>query len=125
VQRIDAQDVYAGAVPVFASSGEAIALIEALLPTSAVDAPTRHLVHKLLVTALILGVLAVFAGLILVVSWSPARCVRSTTAATRLGAGDFSASIPPGGAADGRCPGAHHGNHAAQPHRPHHDAAAA
>ena len=65
VQRIDAQDVYACAVPVFASSGEAIALIEALLPTSAVDAPTRHLVHKLLVTALILGVLAVFAGLIL------------------------------------------------------------
>src|SRR5882672_3560802 len=58
VQRIDSQDVYACAVPVFASSGEAIALIEALLPTSAVDAPTRHLVRKLLVTALILGALA-------------------------------------------------------------------
>ncbi len=95
VQRIDAQDVYAGAVPVFASSGEAIALIEALLPTSAVDAPTRHLVHKLLVTALILGVLAVFAGLILgELVAGPVRAL--TTAATRLGAGDFSASIPPG-----------------------------
>jgi signal transduction histidine kinase len=99
VQRIDAQDVYAGAVPVFASSGEAIALIEALLPTSAVDAPTRHLVHKLLVTALILGVLAVFAGLILgELVAGPVRAL--TTAATRLGAGDFSASIPPGGAAE-------------------------
>src|SRR5256884_5440036 len=98
VQRIDAQDVYACAVPVFASSGEAIALIEALLPTSAVDAPTRHLVHKLLVTALILGVLAVFAGLILgELVAGPVRAL--TTAATRLGAGDFSASIPPGGAA--------------------------
>ncbi|TLZ56324.1 MAG: HAMP domain-containing protein [Gammaproteobacteria bacterium] len=66
VQRIASQEVYACAVPVFASSGEAIALIEALLPTDAVDAPTRHLV----------------------------------AAATRLAAGDFSASIPPGGAAE-------------------------
>ena len=99
VQRIDSQDVYACAVPVFASSGEAIALIEALLPTSAVDAPTRHLVRKLLVTALILGALAVFAGLILgELVAGPVRAL--TAAATRLGAGDFSASIPPGGAAE-------------------------
>src|SRR4030088_3446418 len=89
VQRIDSQDVYACAVPVFASSGEAIALIEALLPTSTVDAPTRRLVRKLLVTALILGVLAVFAGLIL--GELVAGPVRALTApATRLGAGDFS-----------------------------------
>src|SRR6266403_2217730 len=86
VQRIDSQDVYACAVPVFASSGEAIALIEALLPTSAVDAPTRHLVRKLLVTALILGALAVFAGLILgELVAGPVRAL--TAAATRLGAG--------------------------------------
>ena len=99
VQRIDVQDAYACAVPVFASSGEAIALIEALLPTGAVDAPTRHLVHKLLVTALILGVVAVFAGLILgELVAGPVRAL--TAAATRLGAGDFSASIPPGGAAE-------------------------
>src|SRR5204863_523898 len=95
----EAGGVYACAVPVFASSGEAIALIEALLPTSAVDAPTRHLVHKLLVTALILGLLAVFAGLILgELVAGPVRAL--TAAATRLGAGDFSASIPPGGAAE-------------------------
>jgi len=95
VQRIESQDVYACAVPVFASSGEAIALIEALLPTSAVDTPTRHLVRKLLVTALILGALAVFAGLIL--GELVAGPVRALTAATtRLGAGDFSASIPAG-----------------------------
>src|SRR5207302_1229758 len=69
------------------------------LPTSAVDASTRHLVHKLLVTALILGVLAVFAGLILgELVAGPVRAL--TAAATRLGAGDFSASIPPGGAAE-------------------------
>jgi PAS domain-containing protein len=86
-------------VPVFASSGEAIALIEALLPTDAVDAPTRHLVRKLLVMALILAAVAVFAGVILAqLVAGPVRAL--TAAATRLGAGDFSASIPPGGAAE-------------------------
>ena len=99
VQRVDSQDAYAAAVPVFASSGEAIALIEALLPTSAVDDPASRVLHKLLLTALILAVLAVAAALALgerVVG--PVR--ELTAAATRLGKGDFSASIPTGGAAE-------------------------
>lgn len=99
VQRIDSQEAYASAVPVFASSGEAIALIEALLPVSAVDNPSHHLVRKLLITALLLAALAVFAGVILgELVAGPVRAL--TAAATRLGAGDFSASIPPGGAAE-------------------------
>ncbi|HET9329988.1 MAG TPA: ATP-binding protein [Steroidobacteraceae bacterium] len=99
VQRIDAQDAYAAAVPVFASSGEAIALIVALLPTSAVDDPRRHLLNKLLTTALLLAVVAVFAGVVLgELVAGPVRAL--TAAATRLGSGDFSASIPPGGAAE-------------------------
>jgi signal transduction histidine kinase/HAMP domain-containing protein len=99
VQRIDAQETYAAAVPVFASSGEAIALIEALLPTSAVDDPSRHLVRNLLISALVLAALAVLAGVILGERVAgPVRAL--TAAATRLGKGDFSASIPPGGAAE-------------------------
>jgi signal transduction histidine kinase len=99
VQRIDSQDVYAASVPVSAPSGEAIALIEALLPTSAVDAPARHLVHKLLVAALVLALLALLAGAVLgELAVGPVRAL--TAAARRLGAGDFSASIPPGGAAE-------------------------
>jgi signal transduction histidine kinase len=99
VQRIDSQEVYAASVPVFASSGEAIALIEALLPVSAVDAPTRHLVKKLLTAALLLAALAVLAGVVLgELVAGPVRAL--TTAATRLGAGDFSASIPVGGPAE-------------------------
>ncbi len=99
VQRIEAQDVYAAAVPVFAASGEAIALIEALLPTSAVDTSTRPLVRKLLVTALLLAALAVLAGIVLgELVAGPVRAL--TAAATRLGKGDFSASIPTGGAAE-------------------------
>jgi signal transduction histidine kinase len=99
VQRIDSQDAYVASVPVFAPSGEAIALIEALLPTSAVDAPTGHLVRKLLVASLLLAALAVIAGVLLAERLAgPVRAL--TAAAARLGAGDFSASIPSGGAAE-------------------------
>jgi signal transduction histidine kinase len=99
VQRITSQGVYASCVPVFASTGEAIALIEVLLPTAAIDTSSSHLTHKLLVTASILAVLAVFAGVIL--SELIAGPVKALTeAAVRLGQGDFSASIPPGGAAE-------------------------
>ncbi|GAC1453117.1 MAG: hypothetical protein PVSMB6_06790 [Steroidobacteraceae bacterium] len=99
VQRINSQDLYAAAVPVFAASGEAIALIEALLPASAVDTSTRLLVRKLLVTALLLAVLAILAGIILgELVAGPVRAL--TAAARRLGQGDFSASIPAGGAAE-------------------------
>jgi signal transduction histidine kinase len=99
VQRVEAQEAYAAAVPVFASSGEAIALIQALLPAGTVDAPARHFLNRLVLAALILAVIAVVAGLILgELVAGPVRAL--TTAATRLGKGDFSASIPPGGPAE-------------------------
>jgi PAS domain-containing protein len=99
VLRIDSQDTYAASVPVFASTGEAIALIETLLPTSAVDSTVRTLNAKLLVTALILAALAVLAGVLL--AELVARPVRALTAAAmRIGSGDFSTSIPAGGAAE-------------------------
>ena len=99
VQRITSQGVYASCVPVFTATGEAVALVEALLPTAAIDTSSSHLTHKLLVTASILAVLAVFAGVIL--SELIAGPVKALTeAAGRLGQGDFSTSIPPGGAAE-------------------------
>jgi signal transduction histidine kinase len=99
VQRINSKDLYASSVPVFASTGEAIALIEAHLPTTAIDTSAGRLIHKLLLTALILAALAVFGGLIL--SELVAGPVKALTeAAVRLGQGDFSTSIPPGGAAE-------------------------
>jgi signal transduction histidine kinase len=99
VQRIQSQGVYASTVPVFASTGEAVALIEARLPTAAIDSSAGHLIRKMLVTALLLAALAVFAGVIL--SELVAGPVKALTeSALRLGQGDFSTSIPPGGAAE-------------------------
>jgi signal transduction histidine kinase len=99
VQRIESQHVYASSVPVFASTGEAIALIEALLPTDEIDSSATRLTNKLLMTALLLAALAVFGGVIL--SQMVAGPVKTLTqAALRLGQGDFSTSIPPGGAAE-------------------------
>lgn len=99
VQRITSKGQYAASVPVFASTGEAIALLEALLPTDAIDSSSSRLIRKLLVTTLILAALAVFAGVLL--SEFIAGPVKALTdAAVRLGQGDFSTSIPVGGAAE-------------------------
>ncbi len=99
VQRIASKEQYASSVPVFASTGEAIVLLQALLPTAAIDSSAGRLIRKLLVTTLILAALAVFAGVLL--SEFIAGPVKALTdAAVRLGQGDFSTSIPVGGAAE-------------------------
>lgn len=99
VQRISSQQLYAASVPVFASTGEAIALVLASLPTAAIDQSATHLTHKLLLTALVLASLAVLGGLVLN-DWVAGPVKALTSAALRLGQGDFSTSIPPGGAAE-------------------------
>jgi signal transduction histidine kinase len=99
VQRISSLGVYASSVPIFAPTGEAIALIEARLPAAAIDQAESHLARRLQVTALVLAILAVLAGIFLgQLVAAPLQAL--TAAAVRLGQGDFSTSIPPGGAAE-------------------------
>ena len=99
VQRIESQDLYASSFPVFASTGEAIALIEARLPAATIDTLARHLVQQAAdhrhrargargACGMVLGQLV--AG--------PVSAL--TDAAVRLGQGDFSTSIPAGGPAE-------------------------
>lgn len=98
-ERIDKHDVFAAAVPVFASTGEAIALIQTELGTDESDASTRSLSQRLLVVAVLIGALAILVSLIL--GQLVAKPVRAlTNAATRLAQGDFSTSIPTGGPAE-------------------------
>lgn len=96
VMRMDDLDLYAASFPIFAATGEAIALLEARLPSAEIDASVGGLAKRLLGTAVILAALAVLAGIIL------GRQVTGpvatlTDAVEKLGHGDFSTSIPVGG----------------------------
>jgi signal transduction histidine kinase len=96
VRRIDDPAVYAASFPVFSASGEAIALLEARLPTRDIDTAAGTLIKRLLATALILAALAVLAGVVLGRQVTgPVSAL--TEAAERLGQGDFSTSIPVSG----------------------------
>ena len=99
VRRIDPLGLYEASVPLFASSGEAIGFIDASVPISLVQSSTTRLIRQLVVTTLILAAFAMLAGTILsrrVVG--PVKAL--TDSAVRIGQGDFSVSIPPGGAAE-------------------------
>ena len=99
VQRIRPLDLYASSFPVFASTGEAIVLIETRLPAADIDNSASRLIRRLVVTAIILSLLAVIGGIILG-QLVAAPIAALTDSAVRLGQGDFSASIPPGGPAE-------------------------
>ncbi|HEX9207419.1 MAG TPA: ATP-binding protein [Steroidobacteraceae bacterium] len=94
--RIAARHLFASSTPIFASTGEGIALLEARLPASASDAEVARFVGRFGWTAVLLGLVAVAAALVLA-----RRIVRPLQAladsATRLGRGDFSTSIPMAG----------------------------
>lgn len=97
--RIKSLDLFASSFPVFAATGEAIALIETRLPAAELDVLVQALVRRLLITALLLGALAVAAAVWL--GQQVAEPVLAlTNAAERLGHGDFSTSIPADGAAE-------------------------
>ena len=92
-RRIDPRDLYASSTPIFAATGEGITLLEARLPASASDFEVAGFVRRLGWTAFLLSIAAVAAALLLA-----RRIVRPlqsvAESATRLGRGDFSASIP-------------------------------
>jgi signal transduction histidine kinase len=92
-QRIEPRNLYASSTPVFAATGEGIALLEARLPATASDAAVAGFVRRLAWTAFLLSLGAAAAALLLA-----RRIVRPlqsvAESATRLGRGDFSASIP-------------------------------
>lgn len=91
--HIPALDVYAASMPVAASTGETIALLQALLPESAVFEPVAKLSQQMLWIAIAIALLATTFGILIGRHWI--RGVqRLTGAAQRIGAGDLSAAIP-------------------------------
>jgi len=99
VQRIDSLGLYASSFPVFSSTGEGIALIETRASSTETDRSVSLLVRRLLLTALVLAVLALLAGVLL--GWRVTKPTEALTeAANRLGQGDFATSIPTAGPAE-------------------------
>lgn len=98
-ERINSLDVFAASIPLFASTGEAIALLQTETATDASDTNIHALTNRLLLTAIVVGALAILVSLLL--GQLVARPVQDlTNAATRLSQGDFSTSIPTGGPAE-------------------------
>ena len=95
--RINDDELFAAAVPIFASTGEVTALIQVTQSTTDSDADASQLTRRLLLIAVIVGAIAVAASLLLAqLLIAPIQSL--TDAAARLAQGDFSTSIPGGGA---------------------------
>lgn len=86
-------DVYLSVQPLRGPDGAIVALVETSLPTAPVASSLARLVHLLLWISLAVGVLASLSGLL--VSRRLAGPVRAlTSAAARIGRGDFATPVP-------------------------------
>jgi signal transduction histidine kinase len=99
VQRIDSLGLYVSSFPIVSSTGEDVALIDTRAPAAETDRIVSSLVWRLILTAVVFAVLALFAGVLLA-----QRVIQPTEdltdAAVRLGQGDFATSIPTAGPAE-------------------------
>ncbi|HEX5649200.1 MAG TPA: ATP-binding protein [Steroidobacteraceae bacterium] len=92
-RRIEARHVFASSTPIFASTGEGVVLLEARLPTSESDEVVAGFVRRLTWIAVLLALGAVAGALVLARRLGQPLEILADSA-TRLGRGDFSASIP-------------------------------
>lgn len=97
--KIRSRDLYAASIPVATVTGEVVALLEARLPTSALAPVVERLIKRLVVISIVIGLLALIAGLLMGRRIS-APLQALTRAAEQIAEGDFSTSIPLGGAAE-------------------------
>jgi len=93
VSPIPAREQFAASLPLFASTGEAILLIEARLPASDVAGAVSSFARRLAFVTILLAGLALLISLLLARRiGAPLHALASS--AERLGQGDFSSSIP-------------------------------
>ena len=99
VQRIADLGLYASSYPVLSSNGDGVALILTRASAAGTDRDVSALVLRLIITAVVLAVLALVAGVLL--GWRVTKPTEALTdAANRLGQGDFATSIPTAGPAE-------------------------
>jgi signal transduction histidine kinase len=93
---VDALGSYAASLPVAATTGETVALLQALLPEGAVMGPVDRGTRRMLLVALVIAALATTSSVLIGRHWISA-VEGLTVAAQRLGSGDLATSIPIGG----------------------------
>ena len=93
---VDELDAYAASLPVAASTGETIALLEARLPAAEVLGVAGDITTRILLVAVLIASLAIAISVFIARYWISA-VEGLTNAAERLAAGDLAASIPVGG----------------------------
>jgi signal transduction histidine kinase len=93
---LDGLDAYAASLPVAASTGETVALLQAILPASSVMRPIEKMKRRMLRVAIVVALLATISGILIGRHWI-GDVQRLTKAARRLGFGDLAASIPQAG----------------------------
>ena len=93
---VDSLDSYAASLPVAASTGETIVLLQAVLPAQKIMGPVSGSTRRMVIVALVIAALAT-AGSVLIGRYWITAVERLTEAARRLGSGDLAASIPAGG----------------------------
>ncbi|HET6628206.1 MAG TPA: ATP-binding protein [Woeseiaceae bacterium] len=94
--HVEAIDAYAASVPVAASTGETVALLQAVLPATSILQPVEKIGRRMLLIAIVIAFLATTSGILIGRHWI-GGVQRLTAAARRLGSGDLSASIPSAG----------------------------
>ncbi len=93
VAPIPAREQFAASLPLFASTGEAILLIEARLPAEQVAGVVGSFIRRLVLVTILLAAVVLFVSLILARRiGAPLQALAGSAA--RLGQGDFSSSIP-------------------------------
>ncbi len=93
VAPIPAREQFAASLPLFASTGEAILLIEARLPAEQVAGVVSSFIRRLVFVTILLAAVVLFVSLILARRiGAPLQALANS--AERLGQGDFSSSIP-------------------------------
>ncbi len=93
VAPIPARSEYAASLPLFASTGEAVLLIEGRLPASQVTDAFSSFVRRLAVVAVLLAGVALLVSLLLARRIGAPMQARANSA-SRLGQGEFSSAIP-------------------------------
>jgi signal transduction histidine kinase len=91
--HVAALDSYAASTVMFNSTGEPVALVDALLPGSEFDRTAANYRHVVMLVALLVAALAGLAGL-LAARWLASPVVRLADMARRIGQGDFSPAVP-------------------------------